>query len=122
MRHFCVFNINVCLVDEVSFVSETFHQSVQYRFLFISLIHGTVWCLFCPLPEPILSSYGTELQLYQQHLMKQTVWYQTPHVENSLPDCATVWGVITLNPPYKLSSQLHCLQTHVPFVHHLQET
>jgi len=48
MRHFCVFNINVCLVDEVSFVSETFHQSVQYRFLFISLIHGTVGVFLPP--------------------------------------------------------------------------
>ena len=45
-----------------------------------------------------------------------------PHVENSLPDCAIVWGVISHNTPYKLSSQLYCLQTHVLFVHHLQET
>ena len=45
-----------------------------------------------------------------------------PHVENSLQDCATVCGVMTLNTHCKLSSQLNCLQTHVLFVHHLQET
>ena len=52
MRHFCVVNINGCSVDEVSVVTETFHQSVQYRFLFLSLIHGTVWCFLDPFLNP----------------------------------------------------------------------
>jgi len=66
--------------------------------------------VFCPLPEPKLSSQysvdGTELQLYREHLMKQIIWYQNPLVENSLPDCATVRSVTTLNTPCKLTSQL----------------
>jgi hypothetical protein len=39
-----------------------------------------------------------------------------PHVENSLPDCAIVWGMITINTGCKLSSQLYCMQTHALLV------
>jgi len=183
MRHCCVVNINVCSVDKVSVVTETFHQSVQYRFLSLSLIHGTVWCFLthswtqtflltqgrgywtAVIPTEgtelqlyqqrvlncsyinrgywtaVIPTEGTELQLYQQRVLNcsytnRRYWTAViptalngtnclvlnPCLGNSLPDCAMLWCVITLRTRYELSSQLNCLQTHVLFVHHLQET